>query len=142
MYFVKSFRILSFSGPYFPAFGLNTKRYEVSLRIQSECGKIRTRKNSEYGQFSRSDESVRSSHSILKLFEKGLKVGSFFCQTFRLQKFLNSLRKALTRKSTSSKVADCRPKTLQKYRFHHLQKCQQHKNLREMVLNHRQLFYL
>ena len=26
-----------FSGPYFPAFGLNTERY-------SECGKIRTRK--------------------------------------------------------------------------------------------------
>ena len=30
--------------PYFPAFGLNSKRYGVSLRIQSECGKIRTRK--------------------------------------------------------------------------------------------------
>ena len=34
------------SGPYFPAFGLNTERYEVSLSIQSECGKIRTRINS------------------------------------------------------------------------------------------------
>ena len=34
-----------FSGPYFPAFGLNTERYGVSLRIQSECGKIRTGKN-------------------------------------------------------------------------------------------------
>ena len=33
-----------FSGPYFPAFGLNTERYFVSLRIQSECRKIRTRK--------------------------------------------------------------------------------------------------
>ena len=33
-----------FSGPYFTAFGLNTGRYSVSLRIQSECGKIRTRK--------------------------------------------------------------------------------------------------
>ena len=28
--------------------------YEVSLRIQSECGKIRTRKNSVFGHFSRS----------------------------------------------------------------------------------------
>ena len=28
------------SGPYFLAFRLNTERYEVSLRIQSECGKI------------------------------------------------------------------------------------------------------
>ena len=41
---VKSVRIRSFSGPYFPAFGLNTERYGVSLRIQSECGKIRTKK--------------------------------------------------------------------------------------------------
>ena len=32
-----------FSGLYFPAFGLNTQRYEESLRIQSKCGKIRTR---------------------------------------------------------------------------------------------------
>ena len=36
-----------FSGPHFPAFGLNNERYEVSLHIQSVlCGKIRTRKNS------------------------------------------------------------------------------------------------
>ena len=41
-----------FSGPYFPAFGLNTERYEVFLRIQSKCGKIRTRKNSVFGHFS------------------------------------------------------------------------------------------
>ena len=34
------------SGPYFLAFGLNTERYFVSLHIQSECGKIWTRKNS------------------------------------------------------------------------------------------------
>ena len=32
------------SGKYFPAFGLNTDRYVVSLRIQSECGKILTGK--------------------------------------------------------------------------------------------------
>ena len=43
-----------FSGPYFPVFALNMERYEVSLRIQSECGKIRTRKNSVSGHFSRS----------------------------------------------------------------------------------------
>ena len=35
----KSFRIRSFSGPYFPAVGLNTETYSASLRIQSECGK-------------------------------------------------------------------------------------------------------
>ena len=33
----------SYSGPYFPAFGLNAERYKTCLRIQSECGKIRTR---------------------------------------------------------------------------------------------------
>ena len=44
-----------FSGPYFPAFGLNTERFFVSFRIQSECGKIRTRKNYIFGYFSRSD---------------------------------------------------------------------------------------
>ena len=42
------------SVPYFPAFGLNTERYEVSLRIQPECGKTRTRNNSVFGLFSRS----------------------------------------------------------------------------------------
>ena len=44
-----------FSGPYFPAFGLNTKICSVSLSIQSECGKIRTRKNSVFGHFSLSE---------------------------------------------------------------------------------------
>ena len=42
-----------FSGPYFRAFGLKTERYSVTLRIQSECGKIRTRTNSVFGHFSR-----------------------------------------------------------------------------------------
>ena len=41
---VKSVCIRSYSRPYFPAFGLNTERYSISLRrIQSECGKILTR---------------------------------------------------------------------------------------------------
>ena len=40
---VKSLRIRSYSGPYFPTFRLHTKRYFASLRIQSKCGKIRTR---------------------------------------------------------------------------------------------------
>ena len=40
---IKSVRIWSYSGPYFPTFRLNTERYGVSLRIQSECGKIQAR---------------------------------------------------------------------------------------------------
>ena len=43
-----------FTGPYFPAYGLNKKRYEVSHRIQSKCGKIRTRKISVFGHISNS----------------------------------------------------------------------------------------
>ena len=42
------------SGPYFSVFGVNTERYGVSLRIQSEYRKIRTRNNSVFGQFSHS----------------------------------------------------------------------------------------
>ena len=39
---MKSFHIRSYSGPYFPAFGINTERYGVFLSIQSECGKMWT----------------------------------------------------------------------------------------------------
>ena len=41
------------SGPYFPAFGPNTEIYGGNLHIQSKYGKIRTRKNSVFGHFSR-----------------------------------------------------------------------------------------
>ena len=47
-----------FYGPYFPAFGLNAERCFVSLLIQSECGKIRTTKNSVFGHFSRSSSTT------------------------------------------------------------------------------------
>ena len=50
---VKSVRIRSFSGPYFPAFGLHS-------RIQSECGKIRTRKTTNTDTF----------HAVLDLGSK------------------------------------------------------------------------
>ena len=54
---VKSVRIQSFSGPYYPAFGLNEKTERerksdtVSFRIQSKFGKIRTRKTSNADTF-------------------------------------------------------------------------------------------
>ena len=38
----KNVRIWSYPVPHFPAFGLNMERYSVSLRMQSECRKIRT----------------------------------------------------------------------------------------------------
>ena len=48
---VKSARIRSYSGPYFPAFGQNTERYSVSLRIQSKMRESTDQNNSEYGHF-------------------------------------------------------------------------------------------
>ena len=48
---VKSVRIRSFSGPCFLVFGLTTERYGVSLRSQSECEKIRTRKSPNADNF-------------------------------------------------------------------------------------------
>ena len=50
LYCLNSVRIRSYSGPHFPAFGLNTERCFVSPRIQFESRKMRTN-NSEYGQF-------------------------------------------------------------------------------------------
>ena len=51
---VKSVRIRSFSGLYFPAFGVNTKKciYPYLVRMRKNTNQ----KNSEYGQFSRSDD--------------------------------------------------------------------------------------
>ena len=49
---VKRVKYGVFYGPYFPTFELNMEKYSVSLRIQFECGKIRTRKNSVFGHFS------------------------------------------------------------------------------------------
>ena len=40
-----------FAVQYFPSFGLKTERYSVSLRIQSEGGKIRTRKTTNMDTF-------------------------------------------------------------------------------------------
>ena len=53
---VKSVRILSYSGPHFPAFGLNTERYSV-LRISPYSVRMREnapQNNSKYGHFLRS----------------------------------------------------------------------------------------
>ena len=51
---VKRVHIRSYFGRHFHAFRLNTERYGVSLRIQSECGNNADQNNSEYGLFLRS----------------------------------------------------------------------------------------
>ena len=48
---MKSVRIWSFSGPHLTAFGINTERYSVFLRIQSKYLKIWTRKTRNTNTF-------------------------------------------------------------------------------------------
>ena len=54
---MESIQIRSFPGPYFPTFKLNTEIYEVDLRIQSEHGKVRTKKKSVFGHFPHSADN-------------------------------------------------------------------------------------
>ena len=65
-------------GPYFPAFGQNTKRYEVSLRVQSECGKIRTKNNSVFVHFSRSVKATEVTQFYVRMHSNLLRV--LLCQ--------------------------------------------------------------
>ena len=74
MHCVKSVRIQGFSGPYFPAFGLNMERYSVSLRIQSECGKMRTRKTPNTDTF---HVAVGEGKGVLKTLST-IYVGTFY----------------------------------------------------------------
>ena len=60
---VKSVSIRSFSVPCFSAFGLNTESYSVSFRIQSEYGKIRTRKTPITDFFTQCIIHTSDSHS-------------------------------------------------------------------------------
>ena len=55
---------------YLPVFGLNTEIYRVNFQIQSEYRKIRTRKNSVFGHFLRSDIRRVDIKTSLKLIEK------------------------------------------------------------------------
>ena len=64
IYCVKSVQIRSFSGPYFPVFGLKTEIYGVNLRIQSEYRKVRTRKNSAFRHLLRSDHTSILTHLL------------------------------------------------------------------------------
>ena len=69
---VKSFYIWGYSGPYFPAFALNTERYFVSLRIQSEYGKTLARITPNTDTF-HAVKSLRISNK----FEKFLSLRNF-----------------------------------------------------------------
>ena len=69
----KNVRIRIFSGPYIPAFGLNTEYvYSVRMRENTDL------KNSEYGHFSRSD--------VLQITLQSLSV------TFKAFKYYNGMK--------------------------------------------------
>ena len=52
----------------FPVFGLYTKIYGVNFRIQSEYGKVLTRKNSVFGYFSRNVCVKMWKHLVFEFF--------------------------------------------------------------------------
>ena len=69
---MKSVRIRSYSGPSFPAIGLNAERYGISLRILSKCGKIRTRTTPNTDTF----YTVISREIFVKNYREQLKIFS------------------------------------------------------------------
>ena len=82
---VKSVQIRRFFGQYFSVFGLNTERYFVSLRIQSTCSKIRTRKSFVFGYFSRSV----CFHILHKIFFIQKLVTAYFTSYLTTKKILD-----------------------------------------------------
>ena len=86
---MKRVHILSFSGSYFFAFGLNTERYFVSLRILSEYGKIRTRKSPNINTF-HAEEIIHIQSKYGKICDKVFKNGKkniFFVKKELLKNF-------------------------------------------------------
>ena len=70
MYCVKSVSVWSYTGSYFPGFRLNTERYQLYLRIQSESRKIRSRITPNRDTFHLVIFKVVSKECCEKLFEK------------------------------------------------------------------------
>ena len=76
---MKSVHIRRYSGLHFPAFGLNTERYGVSFRIQSECGKMRTRLTLNRDTF----YAVHPAALIIKISKLNVKKSSYFKNIFQ-----------------------------------------------------------
>ena len=75
---MKSDLVRSFSGPYFPAFRLNTERFGVSFPIQSKCGEIRTRKTLSTDTFSRSVYFYLKKCLRVMVFENAILIWKFW----------------------------------------------------------------
>ena len=79
---VKSVRVRSYSSPHFPAFGLHMEKYSVSLSIQSDCGKIRTRITPNMDTF---HAVLAACHVCLYIwFEKKLQINQQLVTLFHL----------------------------------------------------------
>ena len=80
---VKSVCIRSFSASHFPPFILNSEIYSVSLRIQSECGKINTRKapNTDTFRVVCKYEFASLNHALRNTF----RILNFLKHTFRCE---------------------------------------------------------
>ena len=97
---VKNVCIRSFSGPYFPAFGMNTERYGLSIRIQSKCGKIRATKTPNKDIFyavciilEMVDKALPSKHSYLFRFKFKIRFNFFLMIIRKKLKALKVKRK-------------------------------------------------
>ena len=132
-HYVKSVRIRSFSGLYFPLFRLNTERYGVSIRIHSKCGKTWTRKFPNIDAFHAVKRSWFGTTAIYVNLMWQTKISYYFCiwkvlwteavtrRCFIKKLFLeisqNSQEKTCTRLFFFNKIAGLRPLTLLKKRL-------------------------
>ena len=96
-----------FSGSYFPAFALNTERYSVSICTQSECKKIRARKNSVIGHFSRSACLCSSNTKILNISYQSIYIKDGFTLAFHSFMANGTKRSYTLTQSSSWKMQVC-----------------------------------
>ena len=115
---VKGVRIQSYSGPHFSVFGLHMERYAVSVRIQSLCGKKRTRITPNTGTFYAVTICNISAKFIHDFFffklstkdkaQKTLNTSESYLQMFKEKTLLNSQEKTFFRASFFQKATGYR----------------------------------
>ena len=91
---MKSVSIQSFSGPHFYTFGLNMERYYISLRIQSKCRKIRTRKTLSTDTFHAVKILLTDSHDNVLITKVTAFIDFLYC-SFEFVSFTLSLEGGL-----------------------------------------------
>ena len=89
-----------FSGPYFPAFELNTEIYGLNT---IKCEKIRTRKNSVFGHFSRSDCSKQRSSTCVFVGRSSITF-SFVCHKRVFRGWENDRERFFSYKLSSARI--------------------------------------